>query len=106
MYKLYVYCPDETDLIQRIISAAADAGAGVVGHYSRRTLNGSSLYQRKSSDTSYADVTDTETMAYPLEVKIEMICAPEPLAGVVQAIRDTHPYEEPAIDIIKLKQND
>jgi len=37
------------------------------------------------------------------EIKIETVVAERDLESVVQAMKDTHPYEEPAFDIYELK---
>lgn len=41
-------------------------------------------------------------MEYVKEDKLEMVCDVEKVKDVLNALRTSHPYEEPAIDIIPL----
>ena len=34
-YKLQIFCPNDNEIIQKIISAASNAGAGVMGSYTQ-----------------------------------------------------------------------
>ncbi|MBV1920145.1 MAG: NGG1p interacting factor NIF3, partial [Pseudomonadales bacterium] len=36
------------------------------------------------------------------EFKVEMVCADDKVNSVVQALKQAHPYEEPAYDVIAL----
>ena len=54
-----------------------------------RSLEGSDPYDGKTGTITYAD-----------ETKIEFIAEEKDLPNIVRRIRDVHPYEEPAIDII------
>ena len=39
---------------------------------------------------------------YVEEVKVELVCPEKKMEQVLKALRDAHPYEEPAIDVFKL----
>ncbi|MCL2317809.1 MAG: hypothetical protein FWC44_01960, partial [Methanomassiliicoccaceae archaeon] len=56
-----------------------------------RSLEGSHPYDGEVGKISVAE-----------ELRIEFAISAEDLTEVVQAIRDVHPYEEPAIDIVPM----
>lgn len=104
MFKLHVYCPDDPLLIQRIIQVATANGAGTVGKYSKCAFIGKGIGQWFAHEGSHPVIGEIGTLTQQEEVKIEMICPKEPLSSVLTAIKEAHPYEEPAIDVIRLEQ--
>lgn len=104
MYKLHIYCPDDPLLIQQIIQVATTNGAGTVGRYSQCAFIGKGIGQWFAQAGSHPTIGEIGTLTQQEEVKIEMICPPEPLPAVLTAIRDVHPYEEPAIDVVRIEQ--
>ena len=80
------------------------AGAGQIGDYDCccwqtpgqgqfRPLAGSSPYIGQQGSI--------ETVA---EYRIEMVCADEYISDAVAALKESHPYEEPAYDVWKLEE--
>lgn len=39
------------------------------------------------------------------EYRLEFVCATEHIAAVIKALKDSHPYEEPPIEIYKLENS-
>lgn len=103
MYKLHIFCPDNPKIINNIINAASDAGAGILGTYSQCASIVHCTSQWKSEKGAHPAIGKIGTVSRVEEVKIEMIC-PEDKAKIVNtAIRKVHPYEEPAIEFIKIE---
>ncbi len=100
MLKIFVIAPKEyTD---QIIDAMANAGAGIIGNYSHNAFITEGLGNWKSEEGANPAIGEVGKMSREPEAKIEMVCPEEKLNEVLTAIRRIHPYEEPAIDIIKL----
>lgn len=103
LQKLVVFVPvEDADRVRR---AMADVGAGRIGAY-----EGCAFETRGTGHfrpTTYADPHIGTAGGGPEqvdEVRIEMEVASWRLPAVLEAMRDTHPYEEVAYDLIPVKQ--
>lgn len=103
-YKLQVFCPDDPIIIKKIIDAAAHAGAGVMGNYTHTATIFKGLGQWYSGKGAHPTIGKIGTLTHQREVKIEMHCPMEKAKAVNKAIRKAHPYEEPAIEFIKMEE--
>lgn len=100
--KASVDCPDDEDLINALIDAAAAAGAGDQGHYSRvaMVLRG---YGTWRSDLGAAPhIGAVGEISVEPSVRIEMRCREDRIAAVVGVWRLVHPFEEPVIEVVAL----
>ncbi len=92
----YVPAPDA----QRLIDALADAGAGAVGDYDRCawTSEGTGTFRPLGgAHPALGQIGEIEQVA---ETRIEMVVPAKRRRAVVAALRATHPYEEPAFDLL------
>ena len=107
MYRICVNMPVEQDTeketVQKILDAAAQAGAGNVGAYSRvaALLDGNETWRSGKDAHPYNGAVGEVTVAK--SVRIEMQCPEDKAADVIKAVRALHPYEEPVIELIKLE---
>jgi hypothetical protein len=100
MLKIFVIVPiANTD---ELINAMSGAGAGIIGNYSHNAFITSGMGNWKSEEGAHPTIGEVGKMSREPENKVEMICPEEKLEAVIKAIRKVHPYEEPAIDVIKL----
>jgi len=101
-YKLVVFVPG--DRVNQLSEALFTAGAGWIGNYShcsfRAEGTGTFLGQAGTNPT----IGKPGLLEHTPEVRLETIVPREKLSAVVAALRKTHPYEEPAFDIIQLTQ--
>lgn len=102
MYKLYIFCPDNPKIIEKIINAASDAGAGILGNYSHCASIIKCVSQWKSEPGAHPTIGKVGTVSRVQEVKIEMICPENKAQKVKAAVKKVHPYEEPAIEFVPL----
>lgn len=103
MLKFFVFIPDDQALIDSIVDAASNAGAGRLGKYSHVYFSTKGIGNWKSEEGAHPAIGKVGEMSHEPEMRIEMLC-PEDKAGAVErAIREIHPYEEPEIDFIELK---
>lgn len=101
LFKLIVYVPIENASLLR--EALGQAGAGRIGNYdfasfsSRGTGRFRPLKGAKPTIGSVGKFEEVE------EERIETIVEASALSEVLKALRATHPYEEPAIEILRLE---
>lgn len=87
-----------------LINAMADAGAGVIGNYTHNAVITSVMGNWMSEEGSNPTVGEVGKMSREPENKVEMVCPEEKLDELVRAIKKVHPYETPAIDVVKLEK--
>lgn len=87
---------------EAVLDALAAAGAGRIGNYDRCAylLEGTGTFRPLAgASPTIGQVGGVETVA---ETRLEMV-VPRPLRrAVVEALRASHPYEEPAFDVVEL----
>jgi len=101
-YKVVVAVPvNEADKLREIIG---NAGGGKVGNYAHCSfsIKGTGRFLPAIGvNPTIGQVGQLEEVA---EERIEITCDSESVRAVVEAIRDTHSYEEPAIDVYELTE--
>lgn len=103
--KFFVFAPDEEAVINKIIDAAAQAGAGKLGNYSHCAFIVKGQGNWKSLEGANPTIGEVGEMSRANEVKIEMECEEEDAEKVAEAIKKVHPYEEVVIDFIRLEKS-
>ncbi len=91
--------PEHAD---RIRHALAAAGAGWIGNYSHCTFNIPGTGTFRGEEGANPTVGEAGRLETVQEIRIETICPVEQVERVVAALREAHPYEEPAFDIYRL----
>jgi hypothetical protein len=98
--KIVVFVPtSHAEVIRRVL---AEAGCGRMGDYDYcsfsvkgtgrfRPLKGAKPFIGKEGEIEEVE-----------EERIETICPKSLVDAVLKAVRDAHPYEEPAIDVLQL----
>jgi dinuclear metal center YbgI/SA1388 family protein len=99
-YKLVTFVP-EAD-VDRVASALFDAGAGRIGHYTRCSFRSPGTGTFMGDESTNPTVGEKCVHEQAPELKIETICPIARLADVLAALRASHPYEEPAFDLVQL----
>ena len=100
-YKIVVYVPESH--ANQLREAMGDAGAGKIGNYSHCTftIKGTGRFRpEEGANPTIGSVGKLEEVA---EERIETVCAGDKLDGVLKAIREVHPYEEPATDVYPIE---
>ncbi len=101
MYKLVVYIPEaHTEAVKQAVFAA---GAGRQGNYDQCSWQVKGEGQFRPLDNSQPFIGKTGAVATVSEYRVEMLCEARFLQEVVSALKQAHPYEEPAFDIILLE---
>lgn len=101
MYKISVFVPETA--AEQVKQAMFEAGAGKIGDYDSccwQTLGQGQFRPLQGSSPFIGEQDKIETVA---EFRIEMVCADELIKDTVAALKNSHPYEEPAYDVWKLE---
>jgi dinuclear metal center YbgI/SA1388 family protein len=96
--KLVVYVP--TQHAQRLIDALAAAGAGAVGDYDRCAWTTQGVGTFRPLAGAHPAIGHVGAIEQVVETRVEMVVAHRTRRAVVEALRATHPYEEPAFDLL------
>lgn len=100
MYKLCVFIPKSH--LQQVKSAMFDAGAGKIGNYeccSWQTLGQGQFKPMENSQAFIGQIGELETVD---EYKVELVVQEPLIESVICAMKQAHPYEEPAYDVWQL----
>lgn len=100
MYKLCVYIP-ETHL-EPVKRALFAAGAGRIGDYDSCCFQLKGTGQFRPLEGSQPFIGQTGEVEQVAEYRVEMVCADEFVDDALAALREVHPYEEPAFDLWRL----
>ncbi len=100
-YKIVVYVP-EADA-DKLRTAIGDAGAGVIGNYTHCTFSSKGIGRFKPLSGSNPTVGEVGKLEESPEDRIETVCEADKLEAVLKAIKDIHPYEEPATDVYPIE---
>lgn len=98
--KIVVTVPIEN--VQEVRNAICEEGAGIIGNYSYCSMSTKCIGTFKPSDDANPYIGEKNKLEFVDEEKIEVICDINIVKKVLNRLRKVHPYEEPAIDIIPL----
>jgi hypothetical protein len=108
MFKLVFYVPE--DQAEAVKIAVFNTGAGKIGNYEHccwqvlgqgqfRPLAGSQPF------IGEAPIADEQSLIEVVsEFRIEMVCHDDVIHAAVAALKEAHPYEEPAYDVWRLAE--
>jgi hypothetical protein len=98
--KLVVFVPAEA--LDRVRAALFDAGAGRIGDYERcswYTEGTGTFFGGEGTQPSIGEAGREERVP---ELRLETVFPAERHEQVIEALRRSHPYEEPAFDVYEL----
>lgn len=88
--------------VERVAEALFLAGAGRIGNYTHCSYRLSGEGTFFGSESTNPAVGSRGQVEHVSEIRLETVVPEHGLAGVIEAMRRTHPYEEPAFDIYPL----
>lgn len=98
--KIIVTVPVEnTDEVRKAI---CNEGAGVIGNYTHCSMSTKCIGTFKPNNDANPYIGENNKMEFVEEEKLEVVCDIDSVKNVILKLREVHPYEEPAIDIIPL----
>ncbi len=102
MYKICVYVPEKS--VENVKQALFDAGAGRIGNYDSCCWQTQGIGQFRPLQNSNPTIGSINEVEHVREIKIELVCEDALVKQVIQAMKEIHPYEEPAFDVWKLAE--
>lgn len=100
MYKLVVFVPEEFK--ESVKNSMFENGAGKIGDYDCCSFESLGTGQFRPLEGSNAFIGSVGAVEHVAEYRVEMVCVDDALKSVITAMKEAHPYEEPAYDIIKV----
>ena len=102
--KLVVFVP--ADALDAVREALFAAGAGRIGQYERCSWYTDGTGTFLGGETASPAIGEAGREERVAELRLETVYPVEREREVVQALRDAHPYEEPAFDLYLLAEPD
>ncbi len=99
-YKLVTFAPATT--IESISQALFAAGAGEIGNYTSCSFLSIGKGTFFGEDGAEPTVGEAGQLEMADEIRMETIVPVDKVSAVIAALRKTHPYEEPAFDLLQL----
>ncbi len=100
LVKLVVFVPlTHSDVVRK---AMGDAGSGVIGNYSHCSYSSIGHGRFMPLEGAHPNIGEVGKAEIVVEERIETLCSKEKVKDVIKAMREVHPYEEVAFDIIPL----
>lgn len=101
MYKLVFFVPEaECEFVK---SAVFSAGGGKIGSYDQcswQVLGEGQFRPLGGSNPAIGKVGERE---YVSEYRVETVCDDAHIKAAVEALKVSHPYEEPAYDVTRIE---
>ena len=88
--------------VEDVRNAICEVGAGVIGNYTYCTYSVKGVGTFKPNDNANPFIGTQNKLEFVEEEKLEFVCDVNNVKRVVKKLREVHPYEEPAIDIVPL----
>lgn len=98
--KITVTVPPEN--VDKLRNSVCESGAGVIGNYTHCSISTKCVGTFKPNSKADPYIGEKDKLEFVEEEKLEFICEVSLVKEVIEVIRKVHPYEEPAIDIIPL----
>lgn len=102
--KIVVTVPPEN--VEEVRNAICSEGAGVIGNYTYCSMSTKCIGTFIPSEEANPYIGERNKLEFVEEEKLEAVCDINIVKKVLKKLREVHPYEEPAIDIIPLIDED
>jgi hypothetical protein len=100
-YKIVVYVPEKD--ADKLREAMGNAGAGIIGNYSHCTFTIKGTGRFKPTEGANPTIGEIGKLEEVSEDRIETVCEESKLGAILKAIKENHPYEEPATDVYPIE---
>ena len=98
--KIIVTIPIEN--VEEVRNAICEAGSGIIGNYTYCSMSTKCIGTFKPNDNANPYIGENNKLEFVEEEKLEVVCGVDNVKKVISKLREVHPYEEPAIDIFPL----
>lgn len=101
MYKLCYFVPESH--LDQTKNALFDAGAGRIGDYDSCAWQVLGQGQFRPLDGSQPFIGDSGQLETVQEYRVELVCEDDSIKAAVRALKESHPYEEPAYEVFRME---
>ena len=101
MYKLNFFVPAEDK--ERVKNALFDKGVGRYDNYECCSFETLGTGQFKPIGNADPHIGELGRIERAQEYKVEMICSNELIKKAVETLKEVHPYEEVAYEVLKME---
>lgn len=101
VYKITLYVPESH--LEAVKAALFAAGAGRAGDYDSCAWQVKGQGQFRPLAGSKPFIGQQEVREVVDEYKVELLCAAPHIHAAIAALKQVHPYEEPAYDVVALE---
>ncbi|ART80781.1 Nif3-like dinuclear metal center hexameric protein [Oceanisphaera avium] len=102
MYKLVFFVPDSH--LEHVKAAVFASGAGRIGDYEHCCFETRGTGQFKPITGAKPFIGHVNQLEQVAEVRVELVCHDTLISAAIEALRQAHPYEEPAFDVWQLSE--
>jgi hypothetical protein len=103
MYKLVFYVPKKS--AEKVKTNIFLTGAGQVGNYSDCSWETEGTGQFKPLKGSKPTIGSIDNLERVSELRIEILCLESNINAAVVALKQAHPYEEAAYEVISIQNH-
>ncbi len=100
--KLVTYCPE--DKIEELRLALSSVGCGRIGEYEQCSFTTKGTGTFIGNEGTHPTHGEAEVLQKVEECRFEMVVSKKALSLAIQALRQFHPYEEPALEVHALEK--
>ncbi|MBS9777855.1 MAG: NGG1p interacting factor NIF3 [Gammaproteobacteria bacterium] len=103
-YKLTFFVPENA--VEAVKQAVFATGAGSLGNYAQcswQTLGTGQFLPLDGANPAIGEINSVERVN---EWRIEILCSADTIKPAVAALKQSHPYEEPAFEVYALSDFD
>ncbi len=101
MYKIAVFIPESH--LEQVKQAMFNAGSGHIGNYDQCCWQVKGEGQFRALDGASPYIGQQGKVEQLVEYKVELVCEDSLLIASLAAMKEAHPYEEPAYDVYPLE---
>ncbi|MEK6925850.1 MAG: hypothetical protein AABW50_01085 [Nanoarchaeota archaeon] len=102
--KIVVFVPPKYS--KKVLEAIGKSGGGNIGNYSYCSFSSDGTGRFKPNDKANPFIGKPGKLEEVKEDKIEFICPKNKAKSVINSIKEVHPYEEVALDVYPLLDED
>ncbi len=102
MYKFIFFVPEL--FVEKVKLAIFAAGAGQIGEYNHCSWQVLGEGQFKALEGANPFLGKVGQVEKVLEYRVEVLCEAKYASAVVKALKDSHPYETPAYEFVKVEE--
>lgn len=103
LFKLIFYVPKaDAECVKLTIF---ETGAGSIGNYSNCSWETEGMGQFKPLVGSNPTLGSQDIVQRVKELRVEILCDQSNIKSAISALKDSHPYEEPAYEVLSIQNH-